>query len=188
MFCANCGAELSDPNQKYCQSCGSEVRTISEIQEAETIEEPVSIPSSAPSITPSYTPVPIQPHIKVGGAGSHSKKCLGYALTSLGIAVASMIIGGGIFLFPMITGLIYFMGGMSGLRVVGMIIIILLYVMGLIFGSLARTNNKKAGSLEPINAVNKVGSVFAIFGIVINAIGLGISFIIPWIFFSPFVM
>jgi hypothetical protein len=188
MFCANCGAELGDPNQRYCQSCGSEVSSISEIQQTETIEHPISTPKSPPTITPSYTPVPVQPQVKLGSAGSYSRKCLGFALTSLGIAVASIIVSGWIFLFPLITGLFYFMGGMSGIRITGMIITLLLYIMGLVFGSVARTNGKKAGSLDATNAVHKVGSVFAVFGIVINAIGLAISFILPWVFFFPFVM
>jgi len=187
MFCANCGAELGDPNQRYCQSCGSEVSSISEIQQTETIEQPVSTPSSPPTITSSYTPIPTQTYVKTGGANTHSRKCLGFALTSLGIAVASMVVSGWIFLFPLITGLFYFMGGMNSIRIGGMIITLLLYVMGLVFGSVARTNSKKAGSLEPINSVNKVGSVFAVFGIVINAIGLAVSFLLPWLFFFPFI-
>ena len=186
MFCANCGAELGDPNQRYCQSCGSEVQRISETEQATVINQPTSTPYTPPPVQSNYTPVTTQPLIKTGGAGTHSKKCLGYALTSIGIAVASMIIGGGIFLYPLIFGLFYYGGGITITRIIGMIVILLLYAVGLIFGSLARTNSKKAGSIEPINAVNKVGSVFAVFGIVINAIGLGISFIIPWVIFTPF--
>jgi hypothetical protein len=54
------------------------------------------------------------------------------------------------------------------------IVALVFQAVGLIFAIVSRVNNKKTGELEPKNPLRVVGSVFGIFGIVLNAIPLAI--------------
>jgi uncharacterized membrane protein YvbJ len=65
--------------------------------------------------------------------------------------------------------------------------ILSLIIVGLVLGVLSRVNGSKAENFEPYNDTEKAGSIFAVFGIIINAIGLFLSFFGPWSFFNlPF--
>jgi len=56
------------------------------------------------------------------------------------------------------------------IRFILLIIAAILNITGFVFGILSRTNSSKAGKFEPVNTLEKVGSVFAIFGIIMNSI------------------
>ena len=159
MFCPNCGEEIKNPNQRFCHKCGSEISTIS--------EAPIS------QSPPGYTDFPIsqQTQVKEGRAGPHSKKCLGFSIPSIALAIVLLAISGLLRLF-------YFVGMPLSLYIIGMIIVIIIHIGGLTLGVLSRKSSEKARKLEPKNAVEQVGSVFSIFGIIGNAILLIIALIV----------
>jgi len=168
MFCKNCGEKLETPNQKFCASCGSEISNIPAApqtpQAPQLKVERYQAPSAVRSV-PVYESKPI----RVGGPGPHSKKCFAFSIVSLGLAGAGFIFGGGNFFSLLMPYSPY--PGIS-IVVFGLILGVILNVTGLVFGILSRTNSSKAGRNEPINGLEKVGSVFAVFGIVTNSIPL----------------
>ncbi|MFX1442890.1 MAG: zinc ribbon domain-containing protein [Promethearchaeota archaeon] len=163
MFCSNCGKEIIDSNQKFCQYCGNRIQS----------------PSEAVSVqqTPVYTYSATTSHtfFEKGRPGPHSKKCLAFSIISIAMAAVTLEIGGSLRFF-------YVLGMPLPLFIMGVIINIVINIVGLILGILARLNGKKAVNLESDNAVEKVGSIFAIFGIIGNIILLIIGFIIMAIF------
>jgi len=164
MFCPNCGEKLDSQNQKFCSSCGSVLLHTPDAPQLRAVENQVS--STVRSV-PVYQSKPIN----IGGPGPYSKNCFALAIISIALAITGFIFGGinlirnllPIYLFP------YYPGG-PGVGLVGVTIAIVLNIGGLIFGILSRTNSSKAGKFEPINTLEKVGSVFGVFGIVINSI------------------
>ena len=159
MFCPNCGQELKDPNQRFCQNCGSEIQHTS------------GVPRSHQ--TPGYTDYPAtqQKPVKEGRPGAHSKKCLAFSIPSIGMAVAMLAIAGLLRLF-------YLLGMPLPLFIMGVIIGIIINIVGLTFGVFSRINGKEATKSEPENAVETVGSIFAIFGIIGNAILIIVAVIV----------
>ena len=168
MFCKNCGEKLESPNQKFCASCGSEISNTPAAPQTPQAPQLKAERYQAPSADRS-APVYESKPIRVGGPGPHSKKCFAFSIVSLGLAGASFIFGGGNFFSFLMPYSPY--PGIS-IVVFGLIIGVILNVTGLIFGILSRTNSSKAGRNEPINGLEKVGSVFAVFGIVTNSIPL----------------
>ena len=164
MFCPNCGEKLDSQNQKFCSSCGSVLLHTPDAPQLRAVENQVS--STVRSV-PVYPSKPIN----IGGPGPYSKNCFALAIISIALAITGFIFGGinlirnllPIYLFP------YYPGG-PGVGLVGLTIAIVLNIGGLIFGILSKVNSSKAGKNEPINTLEKVGSVFAVFGIIINSI------------------
>lgn len=178
MFCPNCGEKLESQNQKFCVSCGSDLPYTPDAPQIKAEENQVS--STIRSV-PVYESKPI----KVGGSGPYSKKCFAFALVSIALAIVGFSFGGinlirtflPAYFFP------YYPGGLGG-GIVGLIIAIVLNIGGLVFGILSRVNSSKAGKNEPVNTLEKLGSVVAVFGIIMNAIPL---VIIPIMFLvTPF--
>ena len=159
MFCPNCGEQLDSQNQKFCSSCGSELFNTPQAPKLKVEENHVS---------PTVRSVPDYESkiIKVGGPGPHSKKCFAFSIVSLGLIGVAYFFGGSN-LFRILTPYYYYSYSFG---VVGFITTIIVHIAGLVFGILSRTNSSKAGRFEPINALEKVGSVFGVFGIVINSI------------------
>ena len=168
MFCSNCGENLIATNQKFCHNCGTEVLAISKATDYKT-ERIQNV--TAPKIY--YSPVKQQRQLQRGSPGKYSKLCLGMALVSIVIGIVSLIIGYNYYRF--FYGSYYTIG-----RLVFVIVILLLRVGGLILGVFSKVNSSKAEVLEPYNDVEKIGSIFLIFGILINSIGLFLSFFGPW--------
>jgi len=163
MFCPNCGEKLETPNQRYCASCGSEIQTTS----------PPDVPQApAPVLAPvSKVPVYDSKPVKAQGLGTHSKKCFSFSLVSIGFFVAGFVFGGTIllrFILPL-----YFFPFFGG-GIIMWIIAIVLHIIGFIFGILSRVNSSKARNLEASHALEKVGSVFGVFGIVLNVLPMAI--------------
>ena len=173
MFCSNCGENLIATNQKFCHNCGTEVLAISKATDYKTerIQD-----ETVPKIH--YAPVKQQIHLQKGSPGKYSKLCFGLALGSIIIGIASFIIGYNsyrVFYWPSYNSI----GGL-----VVMIVILLLRVGGLIMGVFSKIYSSKAEKLEPYNDIEKAGSIFGIFGILINSIALLVSILGPWAIFS----
>lgn len=178
MFCPNCGSELTEPNQSFCMKCGSKIEATLEIPQIRTkIPKQVSINTSQSTLESISLPISQKKSvIKEGRPGPYSKKCFGFALASIGLAIAGLSVGSGSMMFSMISRFGNVLNGFG--FVPGLIIAIVLNTIGLIFGILSRVNSSKARELEPVNTLEKIGSVFAIFGIIGNAILIALAFII----------
>jgi hypothetical protein len=184
MFCPNCGEELRISNQRFCHNCGFEIPSMFDTPPRSTVKyqrEPI-IKNQR---TVQYPPPVIskQKPVISGGAGKHSKLCLGFSLASLGLSIFSLIIAFGFFL---ITQIYYFYYVFSYSMIIGMIVDMALAVTGLVFGILSKSNLKKARFSESVNSLQKAGSVLGVIGIVLNAIALGLAFLAPWIVFRLF--
>ncbi len=158
MYCPNCGAQLLTANQNFCPNCGSQLPKIAEVpqsgserSQSGTITRPQSIVS---------TKVPTQ-KMQVR-PGLHSKKCLKFALVSFIMGIVTGVIGLAIIII---------------FYIVGSIILLITHIVGLKFGISAKKYSKIAAELEPPNSAEKAGSVFAVFGIIINAILLALALI-----------
>ncbi len=150
MYCPHCGTNLDDNALNFCPNCGSQISNIVETQSKIDIIPPVQTIEK-----------------NVGRPNPHSNKCLGFALASLIMAIATAVIG-------LIVIII--------LRIIGSIILLIIHIVGLNLGLSAKKHCKKAADLEPSNPVEKTGSVFVIFGIVINTILLVVDIIFTIIF------
>lgn len=175
MFCSECGEKLIATDQKFCHNCGNEVLTSSKA----TDYKPERIQYvSPPKIQ--YVPAKPQKQLKMGPPGKYSKLCLEFALISIIIGIATLIIGYNsyrVFIYP------YNLIG----RLVVSIVILFLRVGGLILGVYSKVYSSKAQIIEPYNDVEKAGSIFGIFGVIINAIGFFLSILGPWsIFIYPY--
>ncbi|MCK4382753.1 MAG: hypothetical protein KAW66_05610 [Candidatus Lokiarchaeota archaeon] len=173
MFCKTCGEKLESQNQKFCASCGSVLLHTPGAPQLRAEENQVS--STVRSV-----PVYESKSINAEGPGLHSKRCFAFAIVSLVLAIVGFISGGlNLFRFYIPSYYYpYYPGGLVG-GLVGLSIVIILHIAGIVFGILSRTNSSKAGKFEPINTLEKVGSVFAVFGIVMNSIPI---VVIPIIF------
>ena len=175
MFCSNCGENLLSPNQTFCHNCGTEVLTTSKATDYKT-ERIQNV--TAPRLL--YAPVRQQGQLQMGSPGKYSKWCLGLALGSIVIGIVSLIIG--------YNSMRFFSYNSIG-RIVVLIVVLILRVGGLTMGVFSKVYSSKAEIFEPYNDVEKAGSILGIFGIIINAIGLFLSFIGPWsIFTFPMIM
>ncbi len=182
MFCPSCGTEITDPNQAFCSTCGSEIGAPLEKPQLRT-ESPKQVSTNKSQSSPVSTYLPVsqqKPVKKEGQPGPYSKKCLIFAVASIGLAIAGLAVGSG----SMISSFMPMMGGIYFGFLARIIIAIVLNIIGLIFGIISRVNSKRAGELEPVNTVEKIGSILAIFGIIINAIAIALGLIIaPILFF-----
>ena len=150
MYCPHCGANLGDNTLNFCPNCGSQISNTDEPQK--TIISTASVQTIEKNI---------------GSSDSHSQKCLGFAIASLVMGIATFAIG---FILIII------------LRIVGSIILLIIHVVGLNLGISARKHCKIAAELEPSNPSEKAGSVIVIFGIVVNTILLVVDIIFIIIF------
>ena len=170
MFCSNCGENLLSTNQKFCQNCGTEVLATSKATDYKT-ERIQNVTSPKPVKQPRQ--------LQKGSPGKYSNWSLGLALISIAIGIVSLIIGINLsrifFIFPSYNRIV---------RLVAMIVILLLRVGGLIMGVFSKVNSSKAEIFEPYNDVEKAGSIFGIFGILINSVGLLLSLLGPYSIFG----
>ena len=175
MYCPNCGENLREPNQRFCHNCGSKLSNNSEAFQITSERDQYTQITLKPS-RQVYTDVPDiqQKPVGKGRVGRHSKKCLGFAITSLGIAAVGFYIA---FIVYMFLRLWIFDPSITR-RIIWWTVIASIHLVGLTFGSSSRTHSKHAKNLEPVNTVEKVGSALGIVGIIINAIAMGIFFIL----------
>lgn len=179
MFCPNCNADLTEQNQSFCSKCGSEIEAHLETPQLRT-ERPRQVSTNTLQLPPESTSVPIyQPNSvkkEKGESNPYSTKCLNFAILSIVFTIIGAVINIGGIIFSMISRFGNAQIDFGFLP--RMMIISVLSIIGLIFGITSRVIGKKAGELEPINAVEKFGSVLAIFGIIINAIALVVILIL----------
>ena len=187
MFCPNCGRELKVPNQRFCVHCGNDLTIISKTSQSRTDgTQYLAIPRTKPIPADSYFPVRKKEKVV---PGPHSKKCLGFALVSIGIGLFAYYFGSNalsyIFLRSMFPSSYFDYSESEIIRLlfILLIIVLCLHVFGLTLGILSRKESRKAGELEPTNSVEKAGSVFGIFGIITNSIALIVSLIMAIIIF-----
>lgn len=163
MFCKNCGEKLESQNQKFCANCGSVISNTLNVTQAPQLKVEEKHISPTVRSVPAYE----SKSINVGGPGPHSKKCFAFSIVSLGLVGAAYIFGGSS-LFMFLSPFYYYY--FTPFVIIGLIPAIIIHIAGLVFGILSRTNCSKARKLEPVNTFEKVGSVFGVFGIVINSI------------------
>ncbi|KKN24759.1 hypothetical protein LCGC14_0891650 [marine sediment metagenome] len=178
MFCPSCGSELTEPNQSFCSKCGSEIGARLEIPQLRT-ERPRQVSTNTLQSPPESTSVQIyqqKPMIKEGRPGPYSKKCLVFAIVSIGLAISGLVISTGSVIFAMISWFGFAQNSIGFL--LRLIIVIVLNIIGLLFAIESRLDSKKAGELEPVNTVEKIGSIFAIIGIIVNTTSIALALII----------
>ncbi|MGB5909642.1 MAG: zinc ribbon domain-containing protein [Promethearchaeia archaeon] len=177
MFCPHCGEKLKDPNQKFCQNCGSEISTTA--GDSQLITETKSSPSiiKSPSI-PKTVEVPASEKqiLAPGTPGRFSKKCLAFAIVSICIAIPFLIIGFNIFRYS--GHLFVFTLNEIARRFPALIALIVIHVVGSFFAGKSKTYGKMAKEFEPANTPEKVGSSLRIVGEIINDIPIGVYFTI----------
>lgn len=183
MFCSICGAELISPNQRFCTKCGSIISINLKAPQLKN-ELPQNVPTTISPATPTYIYVPVIQQkpvkpVKNDKPGPHSRKCLGFAITSIGLAAFDLIFGSGIFLITIMLMGAYFAS------IVLIIVVIIINIVGLLFGILSKSNSSEAEKLEPVNTVEKIGSVFGVGGIIFNIVSMAIAIIICVIIFFP---
>jgi len=166
MFCQNCGEKIESKEQKFCASCGSATSITPDAPQLKVEENQVPVPVKSVPVYDSKT-------INVGGPGPHSKKTFAFAIVSLALGGVGFAFGG-IYFFRMFSPFYYYFYTDAFLGFIALIVAVILNVTGLIFGILSRTNCSKARTSEPVNTLEKVGSVFGIFGIVLNSIPVGV--------------
>ena len=162
MYCPNCGERLETPNQNYCPNCVSELPKNSGKPQLKSGE----IKSKSPGGSESSRYIIQEQKIDVA-PDFHSRKCLSFALSSFIMGIISAAIGLFILIF---------------LFIFGSIILLITHIIGLSLGIFAKKHSKEAAKLEPPNSAEKAGSVFAVFGIIINAILMGIDAIFTIVF------
>lgn len=163
MYCPNCGEKIETLNQNFCPNCGSELPKNSGKPQLRSEE----IQSKSPSGSESKGYIIQEPKMHVA-PGLHSRKCLSFALSSFIMGVISAVIGLFILIF---------------LFIIGSILLLIVHIIGLRFGILAKRHSKEGAKIEPPNSAEKAGSVFAVFGIIINAILMVIDVIFTIVFF-----
>lgn len=161
MFCPNCGEKMEDQTQKFCTSCGSEMPFTSETPQLKK-----EVVQTSSTIQPQSIPIYKPKSVQIGGPGPDSKKCLIFAMGSIVLFVIGVSIGG--FAFMRNIGSFYFFP-MFNIGFLGLIVAVVFNILGLVFGILSRIFSGRAAS-EPINNVERFGSVIAVFGIIFNVI------------------
>ena len=185
MYCPNCGEYLREPNQRFCHNCGSKLSDNSEAFEMTNEMNQYAQTTLKPS-EQLYTDVPViqQKPVVKGGVGTHSKKCLGFAITSIAIAGVGLYLT---FLIFILSRFWIYAPNISR-RIFWWTVIGSVHLVGLSFGSSSRTHSKHAKNLEPVNTVEKVGNALGIVGVIINAIAIGIFFILLLINITGYIL
>jgi hypothetical protein len=170
MFCPNCGEKLESPIQRFCSGCGSEIQSIftPKAPKAPITPQPITEEPKFPTPTSAVSVYDSKP-VKAGGKSPHSRLGFSFALVAIAFFIAGLIFGGTIILRILMPVYIYpYLPGGPGLWIIAFV----LHILGFVFGIISRVSSSKAGKHDPDNALQKVGSVFGVFGIILNLIPL----------------
>ena len=152
MYCKKCGSELEIENQRFCQICGTEIRSYRVNSQQSLIRDSNKSLSSPP---PHYQ------DISKRSGGPYAKRCLGFGIISLIVAVISFNIGSSI-----IWDNLYYPYPRDGV-LIGLIIA---RIIGILFGILNRLSYNRAISVEPESSILKAGNILGILGILFNSV------------------
>ncbi|MBY8989629.1 MAG: zinc-ribbon domain-containing protein [Candidatus Lokiarchaeota archaeon] len=152
MYCKKCGSELEIENQRFCQICGTEIRSYHVNSQQSLIRD---------SNKSSSTPPPHYQDISKRSGGPYAKRCLGFGIISLLVAVISFNIGSSI-----IWDNLYYSYPRDGV-LIGLIIA---RIIGILFGIFNRLSYNRAISVEPESSILKAGNILGILGILFNSV------------------
>jgi hypothetical protein len=157
MYCKKCGSELEIKNQRFCQTCGTEIRSYRNNSQLDPIRTPNRTLSTP---LPHYQNIN-QSYINKRSHGPYSKRCLGFGIASLAFAVISFNIGTSLILDDMFN---YFRQDriFMGLTIA--------HIIGIIFGIINRLSYNRAISMESESSILKAGNILGILGILLNSI------------------
>ena len=175
MFCPNCGSKIESELQKFCQNCGynlSEVHAVSQISEEDYKPTPNVVKAPEPAYSapqPTYSAPTVRqfkPKVK-NVPGPYSKKALGFGIPSVVIGLVALAVG----YSGYTVARTYWMYGIPDhYGLVFWPVLLVVHIIGLTFGIVARKNSGFAANMEPINDVANTGSTFGTIGIIINTI------------------
>ncbi len=164
MFCPNCGERLDSPDQRFCSSCGSKLQFTPIPEVPQAVSEEIQVPTPANTI-----PVSKALPIKKASQGSYSKKTFAFAFLSLALACVGFSLE---YLAFLRSIMYYFMFPRLPSAPVLLIIALIFHFVGIVFATVSRSNSNKARKHEVENALEKVGRVFGILGLIANIIPL----------------
>ncbi|MHA2280473.1 MAG: zinc-ribbon domain-containing protein [Promethearchaeota archaeon] len=166
MFCPNCGAQLEIANQNFCQKCGSEIPGFSKSSELEQRSSPSPDNRNVHQLQ--------QKSVKISDSRPLSKRCLGFGIVSLIIAVITFNIGStfmpGVVIFYFVSMQYLFIS-------VG-----IFHLVGILIGIVSRNYSKQAKSSEPQNTALKAGSILGLIGLILNIILMIAAFSLAAVF------
>ena len=177
-FCPNCGYTILGKDKDFCGNCGCALSKRPKTTHMKTVgyRTPSGKIVDVPKI--GYEAVTEE---RANKPGSYSAKCLAYSIISLSIVVISLFIGLGSLVQPL-----FFSSSSNGLSLESsLIIVILLHSAGVLLGIYSRLMSKKAMKYEASNKAEIIGSVLAIFGIIINLIFLLFGMISYGLLYDP---
>jgi hypothetical protein len=180
MFCPICGQEVEDENDKFCKNCGGKLVTIpSGSQSASTAK-------SQPM--PEYSSYYLMEKkaVKTEVSGPYSKRCLGFAIASLAIAVSAFSFGSELILYILSISNTYDELGYLGtiMKQSDWLIVITHHIVGLALAAISRINRGQAERSPMETSSIKTGSILGLVGILLHATALIIATLFFPIIFS----
>lgn len=172
MYCPICGAKLESENQRYCQSCGTEIFSLDEYPYMikQTQSDKYNQKEHHEIRPKNYNTLPKKEEVQASRQG---KKCLSYAIASLVLSGIGIILGGIKIYRNWIYG--YFLPEIPVLGIIFSGFSLLFSILGLILAIISKSYSSKAKRLNPYDIDEEKGSTIAIFGLILSLITLGLS-------------
>ncbi|MFX1273890.1 MAG: hypothetical protein ACFFBP_02925 [Promethearchaeota archaeon] len=169
MFCDKCGTKFIELDQKFCQKCGAITKTTATTYQSGSQLTVMSTQSSSqiPKQVSGYQ----QKRSIPGKIGIHSKRSLAFGITSFGSC--SFVVYDLMYPFTIVTPMYMSSSIRNLISIIFSIALLVLLVMGLVFGILARSNGNKAELFESSNRTQKAGKVMGLLGIIMFSLIVG---------------
>jgi hypothetical protein len=182
MYCSECGAEISE-NQKFCQECGAELNIASDSIQEKAVNEEKPTETEKKEYQREVEPYNLEvKDVSEGVRGPDSKKALGFSLPSIGLGVAGLIMGIGI-RFILFLASVTSSSPPIPFLIINITVTFILLGLGLIFGIVSQSYASTAEVVDGENTLQKLGKIFSIIGIILNAVvGAIVLIFIPFIF------
>jgi hypothetical protein len=183
MYCSNCGKSISDEeyqrNGAFCDNCAGTVATP---------EKPTQIEKAVPVEPKTYQVAPQRPIVE-GKPGRYSKKAIIFGVLSIVFLIIGLSIGG---YARRYTSYIYYSSYSFYIMMFFLsLTIIIMHIVGLVFGVTANKNKKRAHINEHGNPVKTIGGIFGLNGTIFNAIAMAlalVAFVVSLIFMINYMM